>query len=109
MPSKELLNWANEEGMSPTQWSLTKLGLWESKGIKVRRANQARAHIRALAIQGGISNQSALSSEDWKSFVQRCVSSCLQLRHLGDQIRRWVEGDNVTKDISKVCMEYTIT
>ena len=50
MPSKELLNWANEEGMSPTQWSLMKLGLWESKGIKVRRANQARAPIRALAI-----------------------------------------------------------
>ena len=109
MPSKELLNWANEEGMSPTQWPLTKLGLWESKGIKGRRANQARAHIRALAIQGSISNQSALSPEGRKSFVQRCVSLCLQLRHLSDQIRRWVEGDNVTKDISKVCIEYTIT
>ena len=97
--------------MSPTQWSLMKLGLWESKGIKVRRTNQANAHIRALAIQGDISNQSALSPEpeDWKSFVQRCVSSCLQLRHLGDQIRRWVKGDNVTKDISNVCIEYTIT
>ena len=88
MPSKELLNWDDEEGMSPTQWSLMKLGLWESKGIKVRRANQTRAHIRALAIQRGISNQSALSLEDWKSFVQRCVSSCLQLCHLGDQINR---------------------
>ena len=109
MPFKELVNWANKEGMSPTQWSLTKLGLWDSKGIKVRRDNQARAYIRALAIQGGISNQSALSPEAWKSFVQRCVSSCLQLRHLGDQIRRWVEGDNVTKDICKVCIEYTIT
>ena len=109
MLSKELLNWTTEEGMSPTQWSLTKLGLWKSKGIKVRRANQARAHIRALAIQGGISNQSALSLEDWKFFVQRCVSSCLQLRHLGDKIRSWVEGDNVTKNISKVCIEYMIT
>ena len=95
--------------MSPTHGYLTKLGLWESKGIKVRRANQAHAHIRALPIQGGISNQSALSPEDWKSFVQRCVSSCLQLRHLGNQIRRWVEGDNVFKDICKVCIEYTIT
>ena len=56
MPSKELLNWANEESMSSTQWSLMMLGLWESKGIKVRKANQAHAHIRALAIQGGISN-----------------------------------------------------
>ena len=64
MPSKELLNWANKEGMSTTQWSLMKLGLWKSKGIKLRRVNQARAHIRALAIQGGISNQSALSPED---------------------------------------------
>ena len=109
MPSKELLNWANEEGMSPTQWSLTKLGLWESKGIKGRRANQARAHIHALAIQGGISNQSALGPEDWKSYIQRCESSCLQLRHLGDQIHHWVEGDNVTKVISKVCIEYMIT
>ena len=109
MPSKELLIWANEEGMSLTQWSLMKLGLWESKGIKGRRANQARAHIHALAIQRGISNQSALGPEDWTSIVQRCVSSCLQLRHLGDQIRRWVEGDNVIKDISKVCIEYTIT
>ena len=109
MPSKELLNWANEEGMSLTQWFLTKLGLWESKGIKVRRANQARANIRALAIQGGISNQSARGPEGWKFLVQRCVSSCLQLRHLGDQICCWVEGDNVTKDISKVCIEFMIT
>ena len=109
MPSKELLNWDNEKCMSPTQRSLTKLGLWGSKGIKVRRANQSRAHIRAHAIQGGISHQSALSPEDWKSFVQRCVSSCLQLRHLGDEIRCWVEGDNVTKHIRKVCIEYTIT
>ena len=110
MPSKELHKWASEENMGPTEWSLTKLGLWESRGVKGKKANLARGYIRSLALHDGIRDQSSLGVVDWHAFVVKCVSTCQQLSHLEDQIKRWAADTNVTKDVTKVAaaLEYII-
>lgn len=110
MPSKELTKWASDENMGPTEWSLTKLGLWESRGVKGKKANLARGFIRSLALHDGIRDQSSQGIADWHAFLVKCVSSCPQLRHLEDQIKRWVAGTNVTKDLAKVAaaLEYIV-
>ena len=70
--------------------------------MRGKKANIARAHIRAIAIQRGVRDQSSLGVEGYKSFVLKCVTSCEQLRHLDDQVHRWASGNNVTKDLNKV-------
>jgi hypothetical protein len=112
MPSKELHKWSSDENMGPTEWSLTKLGLWESRRAKggSKKANLARGYIRSLALHEGVSDQSSLGIADWHAFIIKCVTSCQQLRHLEDQIKRWVAGTNVTKDLEKVAaaLEYIV-
>ena len=88
--------------MGPMQWALTKLGLWQSRGVKGKKANLARGHIHAVAMQRKVRDQSSLGAEEWKLFLLRCVSSCEQMQHLKDQVRCWIAQKDASKDVNKV-------